>query len=144
MSDNTSGKMSWTVAALIGLVAAAILHWALDLSVLLALIGGVIVAYAARELAPRGSSETQTPPVAAPKPVQPTPAPVAAPEPEAPAPAPTPDVRDEPMAEAPADPAPAADEPHEEAQEEGLVKPSTPLAGEAELAGRKGSWRYEP
>lgn len=137
MSDNTSGKMSWTVAALIGLVAAAILHWALGLSMLLSLIGGIIVAYAARELAPRGSSETQTPPVATPKPVQPTPAPVATP-----APAPEPQV--DRVAEAPADPAPAQDESHGETTDADLVKPSAPLAGEAELAGRKGSWRYEP
>jgi NADH-quinone oxidoreductase subunit E len=108
------------------------------------------------------------------KPEQPTaaPAPVAAPVAESPqhdpvaevaiAPEPTPEptapepTAPEPTAPEPTAPEPTAPEPEAEpapepvnvsapaASDDQLIKPSQPLAGQAELASRKGSWTYTP
>lgn len=54
-----------------------------------------------------------------------------------PAPVPQAPVAEEPLVEPAPQAAPARDDTP-------LIKPSTPLAGQADLAARKGSWRYEP
>ncbi|MEX0284824.1 MAG: endonuclease [Paracoccaceae bacterium] len=77
----------------------------------------------------------------APPPAQPAAQPAPAPEPE-------PAAEPEPVAEAPApEPAPqAAPEPEAStaAATDSVIKPSAHLPGQAELAERKGTWRYEP
>lgn len=178
MANGNKGSGGWMMPAIIGVVAFLVMLIALGLGFLLALVIGVAAAFGAKRYLK--GSEPEAPIVQAPTPVaKPAPAPAAAPEP-APAEAPA---AEAPAAEAPAvqpstplageaelaerkgewtydgDAAaeePAAEEaPAEEAAEETppaeddapavpLVKPSTPLAGEAELAARKGSWRFEP
>ncbi|WP_417721942.1 endonuclease [Salipiger sp.] len=77
-------------------------------------------------------------PVAAPVAAAPAPAPAASPAVEAPAPAAEPSApAAEPVAATP--PAPAAAEPASAS----VIKPSKPLAGQDDLAARKGSWKYE-
>lgn len=64
-------------------------------------------------------------------------------QPEAPEPAPT----AQPEAKVAAEPAPAQQAASAAAapgEAEPLIKPSTPLPGEAELAARKGTWKYTP
>ena len=49
----------------------------------------------------------------------------------------------EPVSETPAAPVKAAETPAKSAPSEPLIKPSKALAGEADLAERKGDWKYE-
>ena len=153
----------WAVAAIAGLVL-VIVMLSVGRSFMASLFTGVIAAglfgviltwlfCRPEERARAATAHTDDPqdvvtqataPVAAPEA-----APATAPEPPAPAPTPEPSAATEPSPEpAPAapsapDPAPAPAPAHTVGASD-VVTPSKPLAGEAELAGRKGSWSYQP
>ncbi|MBN8186203.1 endonuclease [Salipiger thiooxidans] len=138
--EGTCRRKCWIAAAVIGLFVALFALGA-DRGFVAALVLGVLAMVLLSQLfiwvscAPVPMLTPVTPkPVPAPKPVAAKPA--ASPAPAEASAAPTPAATPAPAA-AP-QPAPAA-----EKTAEPLVKPSKALAGEAELAGRKGAWRYE-
>ncbi|MHA3980271.1 endonuclease [Halovulum sp. GXIMD14794] len=96
---------------------------------------------------PSGSPETEVPRPPVPRPPHGTEPEPTVPEPSLPKAEPP--VAQPPAAETPK-PVPAAAAPAAAAapipaaENRPLVQPSTPLPGEADLAGRKGQWRYEP
>jgi len=128
----------WLIALAVGLIVAYFLLNLLGLNFYLALfLGSVVFALGGKylvnrfcvDVADQGSDATGPSP-------EPTPAPKpeSAPEPQVtPAPDPTPEPQAAPQAPA----APAGDD-----VLPSVVKPSTALPGQAELAARKGSWRY--
>ncbi|SDE50993.1 Predicted 5' DNA nuclease, flap endonuclease-1-like, helix-3-turn-helix (H3TH) domain [Salipiger thiooxidans] len=131
--EGTCRRKCWIAAAVVGLFVALFALGA-DRGFVAALVLGVLAMVLLSQLfiwvscAPVPKLTPVTP-----KPV-PAPKPVASPAEASAAPAPT------------ATPAPAAAPQLASAAEktaEPLVKPSKALAGEAELAGRKGAWRYE-
>lgn len=147
MTQNNGGLNctlgSWALAAAAGLLVIILLLVLGDQRFMAAIfLGGVVFAALGllftwifcRELPkPAMGGDAPAPSVAAPEapgPANPAPAPAPAAAAPAPAPAPTP---------APA----AAPDTAETASAEPLVKSSTTLAGEAELAERKGTWRYD-
>ncbi|MGR3378227.1 endonuclease [Salipiger abyssi] len=133
--DGGCQKKCWGAAAVIGLlvlifalaghrgIVAAIL-----LGVLAAVLLGLLFVWLFCAPVPKpGTRPAPAPLKPAPAPAPSAPAPVTTSAPAAPAPEPEPAEKAAPAA----DEAPAA------------VKPSKPLAGEEELASRKGSWTYE-
>lgn len=134
----------WAMGALAGLVFFAVFKFAYDWGflqaafmglVIFAIVGLLLSWILCKPLPQHGSAEAPT----AAKPASSSQSTAAA----APTPAPAPPSKPtpEPVAEAPA-PAPEPAAPT--AADEGpAVKPSTPLAGQAELAERKGTWKYE-
>ena len=142
MSVDAKDKMSWLRAAGIGLVAGVLL--VLVMGLVIGIIGAVVVAYALRMLmggtpdapaqldAPQPAPPAATPQTPAPEPVAVDAAPPGEAEPVAMDAAPQPGATQ-------TAPAPASGEPAAQ-----MVKPSSPLAGEADLAARKGTWRYGP
>lgn len=114
----------WGVAALVGVLACIILYVVADVGIIgaiflgaiLAVIVGFALQWRMKGPPALGSSEGKP---AAPKPASPEPSP------------PTPKVSDMPQPPMTADTA------------EAVVKPTTPLPGQAELAARKGDWRYQ-
>lgn len=153
-NQKSCAARGWRAAAFGG-VGFAVLYMVIGGAGLIgAVIAGLVVFVAigfvvSRFLCPDAKVENTSAP--APKPAaQATPAPEAeAPAAETPSPAAEPEPA--PAAEAPAqaaaEPEPvaavAAPAPAASAAAEPVVKPSTVLVGEQELASRKGSWRYE-
>jgi predicted lipid-binding transport protein (Tim44 family) len=138
MSNNQDGSTPscattcWGAGALVGVVLAGVLMFAAGWSffgavligvVAFGLVGGIMSYTLCRELPEIGAAK----PAAAPKPS-------AAPAPE-PAPAP----KAEPAPAAPKEPAAAKAPEPEAAEPKGTILP-----GEADLAARKGTWRYAP
>ncbi len=141
-SDNKFCTMvCWLIAALLGVVSAIVLAWFAGFGALDAIFFGLVIfglggfflsKFICGAVVPHGRVDEpslQSAPAAA------APAPTATPAAEA-EPVSEPVAEAEPALEEPAaDPAPSPAAP--------AVKASTPLAGEAELASRKGSWKYE-
>ena len=130
------------IAALFGIIAAGVALVLYDYQFIGAVfIGGIVAAVTAvvlmlgwREPAPHADAVSAPTDHAASARSEP-PAPVAEPEPAA---APEPVAEPETMADTAPVVAPAPAE-----TDAPRVKPSTPLAGQAELAARKGEWKYE-
>ncbi|MBV7393522.1 hypothetical protein [Mameliella sediminis] len=120
-------RTSWTVAAVAGALAFILLMTLGGWGAIGALIVGALVFGVLGFLMSRVLCSEQSQP--APK--------VSAPAPRAAAPAPEPVAAPQPVS--PPDPAPTA----EPQASEPLVKPTASLAGEDDLASRKGDWRYE-
>lgn len=135
-------KRCWLIAIVGGFLTLILLMALGGWSFFPALLLGAIVAVVGGFILTRLLCQSVPEPVAhsAPAPA-PTPAPAPAPEPT-PAPEPAPEAA-APAAAAPSEDVVAAaeeDAPSPVAE----IKPTTALAGEAELAARKGTWRYEP
>ncbi len=111
----------WGVAALVGVLACVFLYMFADVGItgaiflgaILAVIIGFVLQWRMKGLPALGSNEAKPP---APKPTTPEPSPT------------TPEV---------------ASTPQPPASAEDVVKPTTPLPGQAELASRKGDWQYQ-
>lgn len=120
---------AWLKPVIAGVVMALLCKLILGWGLLVAIIAGVVVGGIAHLVFGRSvDTAPASTPAPAPRAAAPTPTPTPAPEP---APAPEAEPVATPAAEAPA-------------PEAALIKPSTPLPGEAELAARKGTWTYKP
>ena len=163
MSNNaTSGNCQrncWLIALAVGVLVAWYLMsagWGFFLTLVIAVVIFIAVGrlagrtFCTAEPAQDSQPATSAPPAPAPAP---TPAPAPAAEipteksTEKPTEKPT-ETPTEPEAEAAPEPAPEpvsepAAEPAQTSQSENLIKPSTPLPGQADLASRKGTWRYQ-
>lgn len=142
ISDGVRAGISGAAALVILILGASAFDLPFFVALLFAVIVGIIVYFVlglgdedtSAPQATATSSETAT--------ASPEPAAAAAPEPKPSAPAdPAPEA---PKAEDTSAPGEAAAPASSEAPSESLLKPSAPLPGQAELAERKGSWRYEP
>jgi predicted flap endonuclease-1-like 5' DNA nuclease len=143
----------WLIALAVGLIVALYLMlsagWGAVLSLVIGLVVFVVVGKlltiffcASNEV--QGTTGIQPAPSQAPA-QAPTPKAEVEPEPEAaPVAEPAPEAEPEPAPEPVAQTTPpAAVATPGEASADTVVKPSTPLAGQNELAARKGSWRYQ-
>ena len=90
---------------------------------------------------PRSVAETQTPPLAATTDAQPS---SASSDPDAVTAPAAPVSSSDPVAAAPAEPESPRPSPKEPATPRAVVQPTKPLAGQDELAAKKGEWKYQP
>ncbi len=144
-TNGTCKRNCWIAASVIGLLVALFAlgaHKGIVAAILLgilaaALLGSLFVWLTCAPVPKLGARKSGAPaPAAEPKQSK-AEAPAPSPAPAA-APAPAKVEEDAPASEeTAATPAPS------EASEEPLIKPSKPLAGQAELASRKGAWKYE-
>jgi predicted flap endonuclease-1-like 5' DNA nuclease len=129
----------WFVAALVGIVAVLYLMASVGLGLIMSFLIALLVAAAVGMLLRRifcVASAVSGAAAARPAPAQAAPEPTPAPEP-APEPEPTPEP--EPVPE----PANKTEPPEVPVAVASVLKPSTALPGQQELAARKGSWRFE-
>ncbi|KAJ55566.1 hypothetical protein ACMU_12800 [Actibacterium mucosum KCTC 23349] len=155
MTQNDNGQncalKMWAIAGVAGLVILVVMLIG-DRSFMASLFTGVIAAgllgviltwlfCRPEERARAATANVEEPAAPTPEPAsESVPAPAAAPEPTSdPEPAPVPEAAPEKAAAAPET---APQKPHETVGASDIVTPSKPLAGEAELADRKGSWTY--